>query len=286
MAHVFITHINEHAELALAIKMFLGATIEPPLDFMMIRKPLDVFVSSEPGRILPGEDWLPRLKQELKLAKVVISLLTNGSLSRPWVNLETGAAWITDKKILPVWCEERLFKNNLPKPYVDWQIVHLPKGADELRKAVEQYVGAPSESSPSGMAPNKDLNILQAAFERFHKTEADNAVVIKTETPQSPHLQQDRRAQIDKWREMVREVALKLDEIQRGESPPITGVRSPVAYLLERHPDFSSLRSLLPKIALAEIHVGMTFIAGPTIDSKLIRLYDEIDDIEKEWGLR
>jgi hypothetical protein len=45
-----------------------------------------------------------------------------------------------DKKIIPAWCEEQLFDGHLPKPYVDWQIVHLQKGADELRKAVGRYV--------------------------------------------------------------------------------------------------------------------------------------------------
>ena len=84
---------------------------------------------------------------------------------------------------------------------------------------------------------------------------------------------------------MVQRVILELDNIQRGESPPITGMRSPAAYLLDRELDFSSLKPLLPKSAIGEIYVGMTFIAGPTIDSKLVRLIDEIARIEKEWGL-
>jgi hypothetical protein len=90
MAHVFITHIHEEAELALAIKAFLAATVQMPPDFMMVRKPLDILVSSESGSILPGENWLTCLKQELTSAKVVIPLLTHGSLKRPWVNFETG----------------------------------------------------------------------------------------------------------------------------------------------------------------------------------------------------
>ena len=95
-----------------------------------------------------------------------------------------------------------------------------------------------------------------------------------------------REGLIQKWRQMVHEITLKLDEIQRGESPPITGVRSSVAYLLDRHADFASLKPLLSPSAVGEIYVGMTIIAGPTIDSKLVRLIDEIASIEKEWGLR
>jgi hypothetical protein len=95
----------------------------------------------------------------------------------------------------------------------------------------------------------------------------------------------DRKEKIQKWQEMVQRVILELDKIQREESPPITGVRSPAAYLLDRELDFSSLKPLLPKSAVGEIYAGMTFIAGPTIDSKLVRLIDEIAKIEKEWGL-
>jgi hypothetical protein len=95
-----------------------------------------------------------------------------------------------------------------------------------------------------------------------------------------------REAQIQKWRQMVQQVILELDKIKREESPPITGVRSPAAYLLDRHADFSGLKPLLPQSAVADLYVGMTIIAGPTIDSKLVRLLDEIAKIEEKWGLR
>jgi hypothetical protein len=95
----------------------------------------------------------------------------------------------------------------------------------------------------------------------------------------------DRKEKIHKWQQMAQRVILELDKIQRGEAPTITGVRSQAAYFLERELDFSSLKPLLPKSAISEIYVGLTFIAGPTIDSKLVRLIDEIARIEKEWGL-
>jgi hypothetical protein len=101
MAHVFISHIHEERELALALKTFLITTVYVQLNLVTMRRELDIFVSSEPGGISPGEDWLTRLKQELTSAKVVIPLLTQHSLNRYWVNFETGAAWLADKKIMP-----------------------------------------------------------------------------------------------------------------------------------------------------------------------------------------
>jgi hypothetical protein len=75
-----------------------------------------------------------------------------------------------------------------------------------------------------------------------------------------------------KWREMVQRVILEMDKIQQGERSPITVVRSPVAWLLERESDFSSLEPLLTRAAVGGIDAGTTFIAGPTIDSKLVLL--------------
>ena len=95
-----------------------------------------------------------------------------------------------------------------------------------------------------------------------------------------------REGLIQKWRQMAHEVIIELDKIQRGEAPPITGVRSPAAFLLDRHRDFPSLKPLLPPPAIAQIYVGMTIVMRSTIDSKLVRLIDEIGKIEEKWGLR
>jgi hypothetical protein len=91
---------------------------------------------------------------------------------------------------------------------------------------------------------------------------------------------------VQKWRCMVHEVTLKLDEIERGESSRPAHVRSPEAFFLERHPDFSSLRPLLPPSALYEIFGSMTIHAGRTLPHALIYLTDEIGKIEEKWGLR
>jgi len=66
--HVFISHIHEEAELAQAVRIYLEATIEPPLDFMMMRKPSMSLYPALQGRILPGEDWLAHVRLALESA--------------------------------------------------------------------------------------------------------------------------------------------------------------------------------------------------------------------------
>ena len=88
MADVFITHIHEEAELARAIKRFLTDTVRPPLDgAAMMYRPLDIFVSSEPRSILPGEDWIGRCQL---IGTNAITRCRGGNpppcptLTRPW----------------------------------------------------------------------------------------------------------------------------------------------------------------------------------------------------------
>lgn len=48
-----------------------------------------------------GEDWLTSIREALILSERVVILLTPNSVSRPWVLLETGAAWAINLKIFP-----------------------------------------------------------------------------------------------------------------------------------------------------------------------------------------
>lgn len=94
-----------------------------------------------------------------------------------------------------------------------------------------------------------------------------------------------RQALVQKWRQMIHDITLKLDEIERREAPRPAHVRSPEAFFLERHPDFSSLMSLLPQSAQYEIFGSITIHVGRTLPHALIYLIDEIGKIEEKWGL-
>src|ERR1039458_2603817 len=87
MAHVFISFIHEEEYFAIAVQSFiskvLGEEVMP-------------FLSSDTSMIYAGEQWMDRIIQELKQAKVVVSMLSPKSVQRPWVNFEAGAAWISE----------------------------------------------------------------------------------------------------------------------------------------------------------------------------------------------
>ena len=112
MADLFISHIQEEAELAEALMRFLRESS------------LEAFLSSDHWQVRGGERWFDRIAEELNVAKVVILLLSQQSVTRPWINLEAGWGWATKKAIMPV-CFGKLTKGAMPRPYSDLQGLDL-----------------------------------------------------------------------------------------------------------------------------------------------------------------
>jgi TIR domain len=68
-----------------------------------------------------GDEWLDKIRANLKTAKMVIALFSPDSVGRPWVNFEAGGAWFSDdKKLIPL-CIGHLKPATLPKPYSNIQ---------------------------------------------------------------------------------------------------------------------------------------------------------------------
>lgn len=115
MADIFISFIHEDEKVAEGVKSFLREKLAGSGK---------VFLASDKWAIYAGEDWLQRIKQELDSAKVVVLLLRKESVGRPWVNFEAGAAWLTNKAIIPA-CFGDLQKDAMPKPYSNMQALSL-----------------------------------------------------------------------------------------------------------------------------------------------------------------
>jgi TIR domain len=133
MSDVFISFIHEESETAEALQGFVN---------QMLSGQAQAFLSSDKFQVYAGEDWLGRIFDELKSAKVVLLLLSETSVKRPWVNFEAGAGWFTGKKVIPV-CIKTMEKEKLPKPYSSLQAVEL-KYSDEQRyliRSIAHHLG-------------------------------------------------------------------------------------------------------------------------------------------------
>ncbi|HXJ95631.1 MAG TPA: toll/interleukin-1 receptor domain-containing protein [Terriglobia bacterium] len=140
MAQVFISFIHEEGYVAEAVEKFIRG---------VFCNEVAAFLSSDTGTVYAGERWMDRIVDELREAKVVISLLSEESVKRPWVNFEAGAAWIKDSVLIPV-CYGNMKKENLPKPYSSLQGVDITFPADQyyLVYSIARYLGMATPPEP------------------------------------------------------------------------------------------------------------------------------------------
>src|ERR1700730_12387970 len=107
MARLFVSFVHEDEKVASAVQGLLQTELD-------LRE--EVFLSSDKSQIYAGDRWLEKIKEALLAAEIVILMLSRRSVARPWVNFEAGAAWLADKKVIPV-CYGNLSKDALPHPY-------------------------------------------------------------------------------------------------------------------------------------------------------------------------
>jgi hypothetical protein len=140
MANIFMSFIHEEESVANTVKVFIP---------MILGQSVNTFMSSDETAIYAGEDWMARIFEELKTAKVLVSILSPTSVQRPWINFEAGAAWMRDAKVIPV-CFGGLTVDKLPKPYSSLQAVEIDthEGAYYLFSSIAHHLGIAPPKRP------------------------------------------------------------------------------------------------------------------------------------------
>jgi hypothetical protein len=114
--HVFISHIHQEAA--------LGTVAKAIIEEVFSRDGVSAFLSSDMRDIPAGRKWLDEISEQLEQCRVVVSLLSPTSLTRPWVNIELGAGWIKGLRVIPL-CHSGLLVGDLPRPFGDFNGVGL-----------------------------------------------------------------------------------------------------------------------------------------------------------------
>ena len=84
---IFISYANKDADLAVELKDAFE------------KRGVRCFMASED--VASDARWAPAIRQAFVESKRILLLLTPCSINRPWMYLETGAAWALDKDIVP-----------------------------------------------------------------------------------------------------------------------------------------------------------------------------------------
>ncbi|KUG14110.1 hypothetical protein ASZ90_016259 [hydrocarbon metagenome] len=143
---IFVSHINEEKELAASLKTLLE---------LGFGQTIDIFVSSDKKSIPYGHYWFDEIRKAMSNCTIALILCSNLSIKEPWINFETGAAFIGNKKIIPL-CYGGLTPSTLPVPLNYLQGVSAFK-LDELSLLIEQI-------SETLQIELKDIKIVESDF--------------------------------------------------------------------------------------------------------------------------
>lgn len=150
---IFISHIHEEAA--------LGAVMKEWLSDVFRGSGVNVFLSSDKQDLPAGRKWLDVIEKQISEAGVMISLLSQKSLARPWVNIELGAAWIRGVPIIP-FCHSDQKVGALPKPFDAFTALTLDD-ADAAKDLIGGVADALQLQHPTKLPFAEFQNVMRAA---------------------------------------------------------------------------------------------------------------------------
>src|SRR5262245_34214128 len=130
---IFISHISEEAPIAQVLKDWIEPTFSGQYR---------VFIGNYQGDIPAGSRWLAEIEQAIKSAVVFLVLCSPTSVLQPWINFETGCAWLKGVPILPL-CHSGQMKDALPFPLSIFQALQIEASdfTQNLLSAVATHLG-------------------------------------------------------------------------------------------------------------------------------------------------
>jgi len=157
---LFVSHISEERGIAERLKMVLNR------DFLGL---VNVFVSSDTESIAAGEEWLFSIEKALRDCAIFVILCSPESVRRPWINFETGAAWMRDIPIVPV-CHSGLLPHDLRMPLSLKQGIALSE-ADGLRRFYARLAKVLECDAPSQDFPRLAVELAPKGTEGSYSSE-------------------------------------------------------------------------------------------------------------------
>jgi hypothetical protein len=136
---------------------------------------IEVFRTTRPGKIPTGRDWFNVIAQHLRSADCFLVLLTEASMTRPWISFETGAAWFSERQLVPV-LAPGLQASRVPEPLRLLQLASLDDPAAAAQLFAE--IGGQLENPEEFVARAKELAAhgrQKGLSERFQGIVCDGA---------------------------------------------------------------------------------------------------------------
>jgi hypothetical protein len=110
ISHIHLEEVTANALEAVLRKALLGA--------------LDIFNSSNRRSISVGDPWRDRIIETLRGSTSLLVLCSPESVTSPWVNFESGGAWVSGTRVIPC-CINGMEPSSLPAPLNHLQALNL-----------------------------------------------------------------------------------------------------------------------------------------------------------------
>jgi len=151
MIEVFISHHNQDAKLAEALINFLREALS--------LKPRQIRCTSVDGYRLPaGSHTESHLRAEIVEARYFLALITPVSLRSPWVLIELGARWATEKPLMPL-LAKGASANTLKGPIASLNALRCDNIA-EMQQLIDEMARELGELAPQPSVYRRTLGPL------------------------------------------------------------------------------------------------------------------------------
>jgi TIR domain len=167
---IFISHAAVDREIAAGLKQSIS----------MAFPAVEVFVSSDPENLAPGDQWVQKVLTALENASLIIAIVTERGLSRKWVWFESGRAWFSGIKLFPC-CLGKLRKSGLEPPFSLIQALNIdvPSDLQNLFNQISQIL-TKSQLQIDFDELSQELIRLDVRAEQLQKIQDDpNAAEIR-----------------------------------------------------------------------------------------------------------
>lgn len=159
---IFVSHISEEAAIGGILKEWIEDAFPGQVE---------CFVSSDPRDLPGGRNWLDEIATKLRNTdlRLLLSVLSPRSVSRPWISLEFGGAWIRATRIFP-FCHSGLTNGTLPRPLGDFQGTTFEKS-----DACEQIINAVADAAGLVYPRRFDFRGMREALTKAIELSGDKA---------------------------------------------------------------------------------------------------------------
>jgi hypothetical protein len=136
---IFISHISEESPVAIALQAELEG---------MFGAAVSVFVSSDKKSIHGGDEWFQAINKNLVACDVLIALLSDISVHRPWIPYEMGVAMGAKARVLPLTIRNSA-PAKLPYPFAGFQVWSI-LDITSIMLEISQRIDRPYEAHTLG----------------------------------------------------------------------------------------------------------------------------------------